>query len=422
MRIAHLLRKYNPSEWGGTESVMLQLTAEMARLGVESVVYAPRISPGAAPPDPLAAAGCTVRRFGACVPIWGISPERRRQMVAVGGNVVSFGLAGSLWGENGVDVIHSHALGRLGATGRLVARARRIPFVISIHGGAYDVPAGLRAELRRPAAGGWDWGRSLGFILRARRLMDRADAIITLNPREAALVRERHPGRRVLVEPHGIPTALYAREGRPAAAEAFPELKGRELLLVLGRIDPTKNQAWLVAEAAELARRHPKALLVLAGPFTDREYAGALQSRISSSGLQGSVMMVGSLPFGDPRLVGLLQEARAVIVPSVSETFGMVILEAWAAGTPVISSRTSGAAALVDDGVNGLLFDLDRPAAFHSSVDRVLAHPDVAAQWGAAGRAKAIASYDCAASAGRLKGLYGNLIEEKNALRHSKGR
>jgi hypothetical protein len=49
MRVAHLLRKYNPSEWGGTESVMLQLTAELAKLGIESVVYAPKVPPGAAP-------------------------------------------------------------------------------------------------------------------------------------------------------------------------------------------------------------------------------------------------------------------------------------------------------------------------------------------------------------------------------------
>jgi glycosyltransferase involved in cell wall biosynthesis len=342
-------------------------------------------------------------------------------MVAVGGNMVSFGLAGSLWGEKGVDVIHSHALGRLGAIGRLVARARRIPFVISIHGGAYDVPAALRAELRRPAAGGWDWGRSLGFVLRARRLMDQADAIVALNPREAALVRERHPGRRVVIEPHGIPTTLFAVECRAAAMEAFPELRGREVLLVLGRIDPTKNQGWLVDEAAEIARRHPKAVLVLAGPFTDREYAASLQSRIKRDGLQGFVMMVGGLPFGDARLVGLLQTARAVVVPSLSETFGMVILEAWAAGTPVVSSRSSGATALVDEGVNGLLFDLERPETLHAAIDRVLALPEVAARWGGAGRAKAVAHYDSSLSAGRMRGLYGNLIEEKNALRHSKG-
>jgi glycosyltransferase involved in cell wall biosynthesis len=294
--------------------------------------------------------------------------------------------------------------------------------VVSIHGGAYDVPAELRLELSRPAAGGLDWGRSLGLLLRARHLMDQADAIIALNPREAALVRERHPGRRVLVEPHGIKTALFAHDSRPEAREAFPETKGRAVLLVLGRIDPTKNPGWLISEAAELARRHPEVLLVFVGPFTDQAYAAALQARVDSEGLKGSVMMAGGLPSGDPRLIGLLQEARAVILPSVSETFGMVILEAWAAGTPVISSRTSGATALIEDGVNGMLFDLESPASFHAAADRVLGQPEMARRWGEAGRRKAIAEYDSSASAERMRGIYSELIEEKNALRHSAGR
>jgi glycosyltransferase involved in cell wall biosynthesis len=418
MRVAHLLRKYDPSEWGGTESAVLQLTADLAGKGVDSVVFAPRLGPGADPGDPIAAAGGTVRRFRACVPVWGISAERRRQMVSVGGNVISFGLIGSLMREKNVDLIHSHAQGRLGAIGRAVARGRGLPFVISIHGGAYDLPAAVREEFRRPA-GSWDWGRPLGLMLRARRLMDQADAIIAFNPREAALIRQRHPGRRVLVEPHGVSTALFARESRPEAMEAYPGLKGRQVLVILGRIDPVKNQAWLIAQAGELARRHPGILLVFVGSCTNCEYGVALNARIAREGLQDIVLMAGSLPFGDARLIGLLQEARAVVLPSVSETFGIVILEAWAAGTPVISSRTSGAAALVEDGVNGMLFDLDRPAAFHSAVDLVLAQPQIAARWGAAGRAKTVAEFDTSVRAEKVKRLYEYLIEEKNALRHT---
>ena len=422
MRVAHLLRKYNPSEWGGTESAVLQLTTDLAKHGVGSVIYAPRLEMGTNSADPLEATNCAVRRFRARVPVWGISAERKEQMIAVGGNLISFGLMGSLWSDVNVDVIHSHAQGRLGAIGRVVARGRQLPFVISIHGGIYDLPAEFLRDLRKPAAGGWDWGRPLGFILRARHLMDQADAIITFNPREAALIRERHPGRRVVTEGHGVPTALFSRECRSAATEAYPELKGRTLLLVLGRIDPQKNQEWLVAEAAELARRHPKILMMFAGAVTHREYGSALKARIAREGLQDVVKLVGSFPFGDSRLIGLLQEARAVIVPSKSETFGIVIVEAWAAGTPVISSRTSGASALVEDGVNGLLFDLDRPATFHTAMDRVLDRPELAAKWGASGRAKAVAEFDTSIRADRMRRLYEDLIEEKNALRDSSGR
>lgn len=422
MRVCHILRKYDPSEWGGTESAVLQLTTDMARLGVESVVYAPDIRRDAESRDPFEASGCAVKRFRACVPVLGVSSDRRRQMVAVGGNMISLDLIYDLLARRNVDVIHSHAQGRLGAIARTAARLKRIPFVISIHGGAYDIPAAVWRELRKPSAGGWDWGRPLGLLLGARRLVDQADAVIAFNPREASLIMERHPGRRVLVESHGVPTALFARECKGAAIDAYPQMAGRQIFLVLGRIDPTKNQEWVIDEAAELVRRHPKILLVFVGAFTNQEYGNAMIAHIAREGLKDSVILLGSLPFGDPRLIGLLQSARAVILPSLSETFGIVILEAWAAGTPVISSRTSGASALMGEGTGGLLFDLKEPGSFHAAVDQVLAQPELAASWGAAGRAKAVADFDTCVRAERMAKLYGELIEEKHALRHNKGR
>ena len=162
--------------------------------------------------------------------------------------------------------------------------------------------------------------------------------------------------------------------------------------------------------------------MVFVGAVTDSEYGGVLRERIVRDGLQDHVKLAGCLPHGDPRLVGLLQEARAVVVPSKSETFGIVIVEAWAAGAPVISSRTSGALALVSDGENGLLFDLDRPESFHRAVGQVLDHPDLAARVGAAGRAKAVAEFDTSVRADRMRRLYEDLVEEKNALRHTPGR
>lgn len=420
MRVAHILRKYDPTEWGGTETAIHLLTTGLKANAVESVVYAPRIDKKVTALDPLAEAGCAVRNFNARVPIWGISPERKRQMIAVGGNVISLDLLGALWSEHGLDVIHSHALGRLGAIAHTVARSRRKPFVLSVHGGAYDLPANVRAELRKPLSdGGFDWGKPLGFLLRARHLFSNADAIVTCNPREAELIRERHPDRRVMVQPHGVPAAKFAHDHRTSALAAFPMIEGRQVLLMPGRIDPVKNQDFLVAQMAALAQRHPCALLVLAGPVTDQAYGEALQARIEREGLQQKVLLAGRLPTGDARLIGLLQEARAVLLPSLSETFGLVILEAWAAGTPAISSRTSGATALIEDDRNGYLFDLERPAGFHAAIDRVLSDERHGLALGAAGRARVIADFDVTVLAARMSRLYGELIEEKNALRHS---
>ena len=417
MRVVHLLRKYNPAEWGGTETAICRLFSGLRENGVESDVYCPWI-PSNDTADPLAAIGCRVKRFRACVPIWGLSPEKKQQMIAVGGNLMSFDLIRCLWREKNPTVIHSHTLGRIGGIGLTAARRRGIPFVLTIHGGVYDLPSDLRESFAtRPA--GWEWGKLFGWLLRSRRILDEADAIITCNAREAELMRERHPGRKVLVQPHGIPAQLYREDHRAAARAAFPIIRDRQILLAAGRIDPVKNQAWLVQELPELLRRHPRALLVLAGPCTHAGYGETMRRQIEQLGLAGHVLLTGGLPPGDPRLIGLLQEARAIVLPSISETFGLVVLEAWAAETPVITSRTSGGTSLVEDGRSGRVFDLERPSSFHAAVDQVLSEPEARARFIEAGRERVVAEYDTRIIAGRMVSLYEQLGEEKHALRHT---
>ena len=414
MRVAHLLRKYNPAEWGGTETVIHQLFEGLRRQNVDSIVYCPEIPPNDVR-DPLVDVGCAVRRFRACVPVWGISAEQRRQMIAVGGNLMSFDLIRALWRVPRLSLIHSHALGRVGGIGLTVARRRRIPFVVTIHGGLYDLPPGLKKTLNQPLVRGVEWGKPFGMLLRARYVIDEADAILTCNRREAELMREKHPDRRVVYQPHGVPLSRYETDCREFAREAFPPIRDRDVLLCVGRIDPVKNQSWLVEQVPAILQRHPRALLVLAGPCTDQEYGAALERRIAELGLGAQIFLPGKLPPGDPRLVGLMQEARVVLLPSISETFGLVILEAWAAGTPAISSRTSGGQGLIEHGHNSWLFDLDRPAGFHEAIDVVLTNRTARERAIAAARERVV-DYDTRAIAGRVKELYAELTEEHHAL------
>lgn len=437
MRIAHLLRKYNPAEWGGTETVIHQLSDGLNRLGVGSVVYCPALSGTGVPPvnlgagkadrgrdvrathvsDPLESVGCTVRRFQACVPIWGISPEQRRQMISVGGNLMSFDLIKALWTAS-YSVIHSHALGRVGGIGLTMARRKKIPFVVTVHGGVYDLPESMRKSFNAPQARGVEWGKPFGLLLRARHVLTEADAILTCNQREAALIRQQHPDRRVIVQPHGVAAHLYEVDHRDAARRAFPRIIDRRVVLSLGRIDPVKNQAWLIEQVPELVRRHPGVLLVLAGACTDEAYGVALEKRIAALGLGDHVLLTGKLPPADPRLIGLMQEARVAVLQSISETFGLVILEAWAAGTPAVSSRTSGASALIKDGANGWLFDLDQPKKFHESIDTAMNNREAREQAIAAARQRVIAEYDTRVLSARMKSLYEQLQEERHALRN----
>src|SRR5580658_9197284 len=372
LRTVHVLRKLDRAEWGGTETALERLFEGLRENGVEAVVYSPQL------PRAPEKEGPEVRRFHAFVPILGLSPQRRRQLVAVGGNLMSFDLASLLWKEREAALIHTHTLGRLGGVARFVAKHRRLPFVVSIHGGVLDLPKKIRQDFNAPVRAGWEWGRIFGWLLGSRLLFRDADCIITCNETEAALLKKNYPGKRIVVQPHAVPLACYQQNHRAAARAAFPQIVGRQMLLCVGRIDPIKNQAWLLDQAPVILQKHPNVLLVLAGPCTDETYGELIGRKIKALGVEDRVILTGGLPPDDPRLIGLMQEAAALVLPSISETFGLVILEAWAAGSVVVSSRTSGPSALIRDRENGWLFSLDQAAAFQEAVDHALSDPALA--------------------------------------------
>jgi glycosyltransferase involved in cell wall biosynthesis len=408
------MRKYDPRAWGGTETVLLRLVAGLREDGVASVLFAPRIH-GTVERDAFAEAGFDVRRFRAYLPVVGIPADMRRKLHAVGGNIVSLDAGLQLLREPDLDVVHSHALLRLGGIARLVARRRGLPFVVSIHGGYLDLPEAARADLVAPLSGGIEWGRVLGLLLRSQRVVEDADAVIAVNAEEARRVAERHPGKRVLHLPHGVPVAAYERDQRAAALAAWPELGGRPVILALGRIDAVKGQAWLVERAPRLFIDHPAALVVMAGAVTDEAYAARMRLRARELGAEDRVRILGGLAPADPRLIGLLQLASVVVAPSLSETFGLVLLEAWSAGTPVLSSPTSGAKQLVRDGENGFLFPLEEPEVFHRALGRILGDAELRTRLAEAGRRLAGEHYDTRVLTRRTRELYEDLVRARRS-------
>jgi len=415
MRVAHILRKYNPAEWGGTETALERLFEGLCP-SVTPVIYCPRLKNGGANAarDPFTERGYPLKRFRACVPVWGLSKRERAQMVSVGGNLFSFDLVPALWREPGVAVIHSHALGRLGGIGLTIARRRNLPFVVTIHGGFLDLPPALRQQMNEPGYHGIEWGKFLGAVFNSRNVVPEADAVLTCNEREAALLREKFPRKRIRVQQHGVPMRMFEEDYRAAARAAFPRIAGKQLVLLVGRVDPVKNQGWVLERAPAVLLKHPNVVFMFAGACTDAEYGKALAARIIELGLEDKVLVPGGFSPGDPRLIGLMQQASVVVLPSTSETFGLVILEAWAAGAPVISSRTSGGCALIHQGENGWLFNLENPQGFHDVLDRVLRDPSRARVMAEQGRELAREKYDTRLLAGHVRALYEELVEEKS--------
>jgi len=414
MRVAHILRKYNPAQWGGTETAIKLLLDGLKEQGIDGAVYAPRLEEPVLQ-DPIGEAGHEVKRYRAFVPVLNLTDEQRAQLIAVGGNLMSFDLLTRLLREGDLSVVHTHALNRIGGIARTVAKARKLPLVVTIHGGVLDLPKGVQQTLSAPLAGGFEWGKVFGAVFRARDVLKDADAIVTCNPKEAALQQEMFPSKRIVVQPHGVALAKYQEDHRGAALEAYPTLASRKIILIAGRIDPVKNQGWVLVQMPRILERHRDAVLVLAGACTDELYGKALRKEMRRLRIEDRVLFTGGLPPGDSRLIGLMQRASVVVVPSLSETFGLIILEAWAAKAPVFSTRTSGALSILRDGENGKLFDLGNEDEFHQGLDLMLSESEAACRMAQKGHELTAAQFDTAVLSKRIKALYEELQQEKAA-------
>lgn len=411
MQASHILRKYDPAQWGGTETALQRLVQGLQQHGVSSVVHAPG-GPGTDEHDPLRDAGARVKRYRAFVPVSGISAAQRDALVSWGGNLFSFDLFWQLRASR-ADVMHSHALNRLAGISLMAARTRGVPHVVTLHGGALDIPAEVNAKLTAPLKGGFEWGKILGALVRSRHVLQNTDAIFTCNPREASLLREKYPRQRIIVQPHSVPAAQYAVDSRDAALKAFPQIAGRDLIVKVARLDPAKNLPWLVRQMPAIKRRHPRAMLALVGAGTTQSVVEELHREINRLGLGNDVLLTGGLGAGSAELIGLIQSARLFVLSSTAEPFGIVILEAWAAGTPVLSSRTSGAASLIQHGRTGLLYDLDQISGFHSGIDTLMINNQLHRHLSAEAREHVCAEFDVSSVAGRVARVYEELVEVK---------
>ena len=179
------------------------------------------------------------------------------------------------------------------------------------------------------------------------------------------------------------------------------------VLLFVGRIQPLKGPDVAVRALAALNR--PDALLLIVGGASGLDGAGEVmhvQDLITELGVEGQVRFIEPQPHHI--LSTYYRAADVVIVPSRSESFGLVALEASACGVPVVASGVGGLLTLVDHGETGFLVHDRDPRQFAEYIAEILDHPERAAQMGRRGAARA-RQYTWGFAAARLRRVYSDL-------------
>jgi D-inositol-3-phosphate glycosyltransferase len=239
-----------------------------------------------------------------------------------------------------------------------------------------------------------------------------SDAILASSADEAAQLERLYGAvpERIEVVPPGVDHHLFF-PGDRAAARAALGLGDEPVLLFVGRIQPLKGADVAVRALDALPQRH--ATLVLVGGPSGRDGAAELvrlHQLVAELGLQGRVRFVAPRPHGE--LTTYYRAADVCLVPSRSESFGLVALEAAACGTPVVAAAVGGLRSLVVPGRTGFLVEGRDPATYAACVERLLSDASLAA--GMSLEAAALARrFRWSITAARLRRLYADLTARR---------
>jgi glycogen(starch) synthase len=236
----------------------------------------------------------------------------------------------------------------------------------------------------------------LGSLIE-RAVLRRAAAVIALTPRAARLlVADGIPAGRIHVVPSGFAPAEFA----DSPADPLPEVP-RPRVLFIGRLARQKRALDLPAIAERL---HARAQLVIVGEGPQR---GALEDRVSRSPARDRIHLVGFVPHR--QIPAYLAHAEVLVLPTAYEELGTVLIEAMAAGLPVVATRVGSIPDLIQHEITGLLAPVGDVTALAFAVTRLLDDRKLAAQLAAAGRRYAFAHHSWPALAQRVHQLYTDL-------------
>jgi glycosyltransferase involved in cell wall biosynthesis len=226
------------------------------------------------------------------------------------------------------DIIHVNGIFSFPVSaGGITALYLGKPYLVSLHGGL--LPATFcKKKLKKQFA-------SKLFV---NKILCSANCIHVTSDIEASICQEMGIMSPVAMIANGIDPAAYQKV-KPLddyQVSWKPQIEGRVLILYLGRISQEKGIDLLIDSWKTVVRRFPDALLVVAGPVFDR-FGMRMVNNVGHSYLRDSIIFTGNI--GGELKTTLLHKAEILVLPSYSESFGNVVLEAMACHTPIVATE-----------------------------------------------------------------------------------
>lgn len=379
---------------GGMNVYVRELVSALAHAGVECTTYTRAISADA-PREVLVEPNHKVVHVPAGSPdmdkseLFGVVPEFTDKVLD---HIVSHG---------GTDIIHANYW-LSGVSGHSLKHELNVPLVSTFHTFA-----------RVKALGG-----DPESALRERsetEVIGCSDAICvscTEEERQFIDLYGEPPGRTEIVAP-GVEHAFFAPGEKKGARRAL-ELGDGPVLLFVGRIQPLKGVDVAVRSLSELGRKDATLLIVGGASGADGEAEWErVRALVDELGLGAQVRFVAPQPHHI--LSTYYRAADVVLVPSRSESFGLVALEAAACGTPVVANAVGGLLTIVEHGRTGYLVADRRPDVFARHIGDILHDPALARRLSVNAAERAL-NYTWGFAAARLRRTYADLTSRDRVV------
>lgn len=212
----------------------------------------------------------------------------------------------------------------------------------------------------------------------------------------------------------GIPRHKIAYFPNNVNSEIFRhgEIKDDNTLLYVGRIAPNKG-LHILLKSLDYVKN--SVTLEIIGPSDwNSNYVQDMERLIGIENRKGKhkVKYLGRVGANDPFLIDKYQKASILVLPSLSEAFGMVLLEALACETPVVATCVGGVSEIVKQGENGILVPVNSPVRMGNAIDYLLENKDVRLKFGKAGREWVKANFTTEIIVRKLCDIYQKLVED----------
>jgi len=252
------------------------------------------------------------------------------------------------------------------------------------------------------------WSRRDMGILRAgkhriayRLMADVPDAVFAVSEevRRHCIEVDKIDPSRVLTVYNGLDLDTWSTARRP-------EVRFEKIITTVGNIRRVKGHDVLIRATSQILQRFPSVKLQIAGGVLEPEYHKELQELVAELNLTEHVQFLGALT----DLREHFAQADIFVLPSRSEGFSNAIVEAMAAGLPVVATKVGGNAEAVEDGKTGFIVPSEDAAALANAICRLLATPEEANAMGSAGKSRAAELFTTESMMCRIVGTYSKLL------------